>query len=183
MRLSQLPNNKWRWILRPGWQAMLQVQTIVANGTACHSSLIYSLWKPGTSSATETAFCLSLNYCRQPSQNVHSLCTVWLHANCGCVLGVTFERLDSWQWIVFARSPLSHPFPVAVPRIRPFHFLSISPLPWGSYLFWLSPSLILSTDQRCEHEPESGSVARELTSCKLERFECKEQHVAEGNMI
>ncbi|KAI4540732.1 hypothetical protein MG293_009773 [Ovis ammon polii] len=26
-------------------------------------------------------------------------------------------------------------------------------------------------------------VARELTSCKLERFECKEQHVAEGNMI
>lgn len=47
--------------------------------------------------------------------------------------------------IVFASCPLSHPFPLAVPGILPFPFLSLSfsPCPGGLHLFWLSPSLIL----------------------------------------
>lgn len=116
------------------------------NGTACHSSLIYSLsLKAWHQLCNWNCFCLSLNYYHQPSQNVYSLCAVWLHANCGRVLGWHLKgwAVDNEQHIiVFARSPLSHPFPVAAPGIRPFHFLSLymSPCLGEVHLFWPSPS-------------------------------------------
>lgn len=118
----------------------------------------------------------------------------------GCMLIVAMSSGDIWKAGQLTMTNTSSSLPALLyPTLSRWQFLGSCH--FISFLFIFLPALEdficsgchpisdFSTDQHCDHERRfrwwlgARKVAQELTSCKQEHFECKEEHAAQGNLI
>lgn len=183
MRLFSTAQQMKRIFLRPGWGLSQQVQLLLLQwNSLSQQPNLFSLKAWHQPSVTETAFVWVSTIAAKSSQNVHSLCTVWLYMLIVVVSPwVTFSTIADNDSLCpassFSHLPVvSQDQAISLPF---FHFLSLPS--WRIHLSWLSPSLILPQTNAVRQNLSPAVLHGAGTSCKLGLLWMQsEQHVAEG---